>query len=104
MYRKYETAFAAVESALDDVRSDFGAEAADDFGVYYDLVINIAADCTPAVAAELTRRELGIIYESPTSVIVESQTRTPAMEKAVTERVARNRQAARNYHKNDWSN
>lgn len=53
-YDTIDKAFAALESAEEDVRADMGEEAVD--AGYADIVEAIGFDCTPEVRAELMRR------------------------------------------------
>lgn len=53
-YDTIEKAFAALESAEEDVRGDMGDDAVE--AGYADIVESIAFDCTPEVRAELMRR------------------------------------------------
>lgn len=55
-YRTYEEARTALETAVHDVEADLGKDAVDQG--WRDLVMGIAADCTPDVADELIRRNL----------------------------------------------
>lgn len=56
-YTTIEEAQKALRDAEHDVMMDFGEEAVE--AGFSDLVDSIAIDCTPAVAAELRRRERG---------------------------------------------
>ena len=52
-----EEAQQELATEVEDVRLDFGEDAVE--AAYWDLVNNVASQCTPEVASELRRRELG---------------------------------------------
>lgn len=60
MYETIEEARKAVADGLADFAADCGDDAAADYGAY-DIVMSVAQFCTPSVAAELKRIELGIV-------------------------------------------
>lgn len=58
MHETLDAAIAAFDLAMADVVGDMGGDAD---GYAYDLVISVAYDCTPEIAKELCRTQLGFV-------------------------------------------
>lgn len=62
LFTTLDQALEAFDVALKDVADDFGDECSDEYA--FDVAIGLAYDCTPAVARELCRTQLGFIPDA----------------------------------------
>lgn len=58
MYETYEEAFEALQDAIADCTADFGDEVPE-CDIAHEMVLAIASQCSPEVAKELRRTQLG---------------------------------------------